>query len=273
VGAAPNHNELQAAYEGLEASFSTDAERDNYRAALLERSGPQADFVAARVVDGSVLEVGCGNGRLLVQLALRGQLGTGHGVDRAQSRIRFAREWAQDLRLERLRFEAADALELSLEPSSLDAVICITGTFAYFDPFADGSAAALAQRWRRALRPDGWLVLELYPHPELIPLLEVAHGEIRLWRELEPSDPWRYYLSHLQLLDGVLIHDKTFIHRTTGHIDGGRRERLKLYTSEAIEEVLDGAEFCDIKCYEGWTRRRYAGGRSMVVTARPRASH
>jgi SAM-dependent methyltransferase len=262
--------ELNAAYEGLEASFPDQHAREAYRGAMLARSAPQADFLEDFLAQASVLEVGCGNGRLLIELARRGRLRRGLGIDLARSRIEFARQWAADLQLSSLRFEAEDALALELGEEGYDAVLCITGAFAYFEAVAPGSALLLLRRWHDALRPGGVLVLELYPHPEFVRLLRAADGEVRLWRELEPDDPWRFYLSELRLENGILLHDKTFIHRTTGEIDEGRRERLKLYSELELRAILGDAGFSDVACAEGWSTTPYGGGEAMVVTAHRR---
>jgi SAM-dependent methyltransferase len=201
------HAELTAAYEGLEANFADEAARDAYRATMLARSAEQADLLLPALEMGTVLEIGCGNGRLLIELARRQALRTGIGVDAARSRIEFARRWSEDLWLASLRFEVADALEMTLAPAGYDAILCITGAFAYFEPLAAGTALVLARRWAQALRPGGLLVLELYPHPELVRVLAAAGGSVRLWRELDPDDPWRFYLSDLQVDHGVLISE------------------------------------------------------------------
>lgn len=261
-------DELTNAYEGIEANFTDRAALETYRATMLARSAEQADFIAPLLDRSSVLEVGCGNGRLLIELASRGVLSDGAGVDVARSRVEFARNWAADLRGMSLRFDVADACEMSLPPDAYDAVLCITGTFGYFEAVRPGMTAALAARWAQALRSGGLLVLELYPHPELVPVLKAAGGSVRLWRELDSGDPWRFYLSDLHIQDGILVHEKTFIHRTSGEVDSGRRERLKLYSEDEVRALLAGAGFAEISCHEGWTSIPYGRGESMVVTAR-----
>ena len=206
---------LTAAYEGIEAMFPNRAALEAYRAGMLARSVEQADLISSLLESCAVLEIGCGNGRLLIELARRGSLRAGFGIDAAHSRIEFARRWAEELGFDALRFEPADAVEFEPPAGSSDAIICITGTFAYFEPLVAGTAATLLARWARALRPGGLLVLELYPHAEGVRLLEAAGGRVRLWRELDADDPWRFYLSELWLEDRVLGHEKTFIHRRT----------------------------------------------------------
>jgi SAM-dependent methyltransferase len=260
--------ELTAAYEGLEADFADQAARDAYRAAMLVRTTEQADLLCPLLERGTVLEIGSGNGRLLIELARRRVIHEGTGVDTARSRIAFARSWAADLRLATLRFEVADALEMPLAPASYDAILCITGAFAYFEPLAPGTAAALIRRWAGGLRPGGLLVLELYPHPEVMRVVAAAGGRARIWRELDTNDPWRFYLSDLQVKNGTLTHSKTFIHRTTGEVDAGRCERLALYSEAELRKLIADTGLTDVVCREGWTDRPYAGGESLVLTAR-----
>ena len=265
--------ELAAAYEGLEdpGSFVDRRALEAYRQSLLDRTKAQADFLTSRLgAQARVLEVGCGNGRLLVELARRERLVDGLGLDLAKSRIAFARAWAGEEGLEQLRFEAADVLESSPEAESFTAAVCITGMFAYFDALEPGSAARVAGRLREALEPAGTLWLELYPHPEHRRLLEAVGGQLRIWTELSHEDPWRFYLSLLEMdrAGEVLTHTKTFVHRTTGEIDEGRMERLFLYTPDSIGVVLRDAGFTEVQLYEGWSADRYCGGEVMVVQAR-----
>lgn len=265
--------QLAKAYEGVEdlASFPDDAAMDAYRRSVLERSVPQADFLLERLTPPvRVLEVACGNGRLLMELARRGALVAGRGMDIAASRIAFAERWATDKGHDQISFEAADVFEQQLEPESYDATLCITGAFGYFEPLVPGSALELARRMRDATRRGGLLVLELYPAPRYRRMAEAGGGEARVWKELPADDPWRFYLSHvvLEREGSVLVHNKTFIHRETGEVDSGRSERLFIYTPESIAELLAQAGFDGVRTFEGWTPRTpYAGGDSMVVIA------
>jgi SAM-dependent methyltransferase len=262
------------AYEGLEdpSAFPDDAALERYREGLLERSAEQVAFLLQRLdAPARVLEAACGNGRLLVALAQRGALDEGVGFDVAASRIAFARAWADDLGLDELTLTAEDARTIELAEGHYDAAVCITGSLAYFEPAQPGLAAEVLRRLRAALRAGGLLVLELYPHPRERALVEAAGGELRSWRELPADDPWRYYLSHLRFDagTGVLDHAKTFVHRTTGEIDDGRRERILLYTPQSLAAAVAAAGFEDTQLYEGWTAEPYAGGDILVAVARP----
>jgi SAM-dependent methyltransferase len=266
-------SELLSAYEGLEApeSFPDPVALERYRTGLLARSRPQADFLVKHVQDKPhVLEIGCGNGRLLIELARRNAIGTGLGLDIARSRVDFARAWARDESCDQLEFAVADVLDWPLRPGAFGAVLCMTGVFAYFEPLAAGTASSLVRKLYEGLEPNGLVCLELYPHSAYRVLLEATGGQARIWSELPVDDPWRFYLSALSLDESgdVLTHEKTFIHRTNGRIDSGRRERIYLYSEERAREALTSARFREIRVYESWSGEPYGGGEVMVVTAR-----
>lgn len=264
---------IAAAYEGLETTFADDAALQAYRRSALERHAAQADVVGALLPpEAAVLEIGTGNGRLLIDLARRGLLGSALGVDLARSRIAFAERWAADEDAAHLRFATGDALAMDLgEAGDWDTALVITGALAYFDAVEPGSARRLLDRLRDGLKPGGRLVLELYPHPSWRRLLDDADdGRARLWSELPEGDPWRFYLSdlHLDRDTGVLTHRKTFVHRTTGEIDEGRREALRLYATSDLTALLKDAGFGDVETFAGWDGAPYDDGELLVVTAR-----
>jgi SAM-dependent methyltransferase len=267
-------SDVAAAYEGLEAldRFTEPGSLEAYRASMLERTAAQAAFVRDRLdaQRGSVLEIGSGNGRLLLDLARSGHVTRALGIELSESRTAFAQRWARDLDCaSTIEFRAGDALSTDLG-GEWDLAACITGTFGYFDAFVPGSATRLLQALHDALRPGGALVLELYPHPAERRLVEAASGTLRTWRELDEGDPWRFYLSEFSIDGSVLSHRKTFVHRTSGEIDEGRSERLVLYTASEIEALLDAAGFGEAETFAGWDAAPYADGDLLVVTGRRR---
>jgi SAM-dependent methyltransferase len=216
-----------------------------------------------------VLEIASGNGRLLIDLARGGALRSGLGVEISQTRTAFAQAWARDEALEaQLEFVAGDARRLPFAP--VDAVLCITGAFAYFDAIERDGGARLLERLAATVRPGGAIVLELYPHPSWQRLLAAAQdGELRLWHELPEADPWRFYLSRLTLdgESGVLTHHKTFVHRSTGEVDASRREHLRLYDGPALRQALVAAGFGDVELFGDWAGRRYEPDDELLIAA------
>jgi SAM-dependent methyltransferase len=268
----PPMDDIAAAYEGLEADVADVAA---YRAATLARHDEVAAFLAPRLgaAGGArVLEVGCGNGALLLALARRGAIDQGLGLDLARSRIAFAEAWAADEGASGLRFTAADALTAPLGDEPYAAALCLTGAFAYFDAVAPGSDAQLLERLAAALGPSGLLVLELYPHHRTRAIVEAGGGHAQLWRELDPADPWRFYLSDFTLSDGVLSHRKTLIHRHDGTVDSSRSERLRLYDDAELHALLAAAGFEPPTLHEDFTDTPYAGGPHLVVVTRRRSA-
>lgn len=248
--------DVTTAYEGVEDldSFSPDA-LNAYRVGVLARSEQQAAFVHERLPPGArIVEIGSGNGRLLIALARDAAIAHGTGLEIAASRTAFARRWAEDEGVANaLDLRVADALTAAL-PAGLDAAICITGAFAYFDAIQPGAGARLLQRLYAALKLGGTLILELYPHPGWRRMLDAADGDLRVWQELPEDDPWRFYLSRLTIhpTTSVLTHRKMFVHRTDGSIDDSRREHLRLYDEAAIRQDLEAAGFADVEAFGGW---------------------
>jgi SAM-dependent methyltransferase len=257
------------AYAGFEdlAQFD-DGALAAYRAALLERTAEQSAFLRGRLDHGSsVLEVGSGNGRLLVDLARDGTVGTGTGLEISETRTAFAQAWAKDEGVAAaLELVAADARSLPFP--EVDAALCITGAFAYFDAIEPDGGARLLEKLAAAVRPGGTIVLELYPHPSWQRLFAAApDGELRLWQELPEADPWRFYLSHLTLDPdtGVLSHHKTFVHRQTGEVDGSRREHLRLYDGPALRQALEAAGFGAVELLGDWSGRAHEPDDELLI--------
>jgi SAM-dependent methyltransferase len=155
---AKKGEDLASAYEGLEdaSSFPDAASVERYRHLLVARTAIQADFLIRRIpAPARLLEVACGNGRLLIEMARRRAIASGLGLDVARSRIAFAERWAADEGWDTLEFVAADALTCELPPQSFASVLVITGAFAYFEPLASGSATLLAAKLYQALARAG----------------------------------------------------------------------------------------------------------------------
>src|SRR5204863_8384742 len=129
-------DEVARAYAGLERpeSFRDPDAIERYRASLLRRSTGQADFLSRRLrPPARALELACGNGRLIMELARRGALSSATGTDIAASRIAFAASWAEDLGLPSLRFATEDVLATRAS-GDCDLTSCITGALGYSQP-------------------------------------------------------------------------------------------------------------------------------------------
>jgi SAM-dependent methyltransferase len=124
-------------------------------------------------LDG-VLDAGCGRGEFLIRVVEASGC-RGLGIDRDAACIAAARLAAAGRApAERCEFRAADTREVSLEPASFAAGICLGATHA----FASGAAAypAALERLGQLVRPGGKLLIgegywKQQPAPEYLELL------------------------------------------------------------------------------------------------------
>jgi SAM-dependent methyltransferase len=105
----------------------------------------EADFVARLLPAGSVLDAGCGTGRVAVELARRGYEVV--GVDNDRSMLAVARRHA-------LPWVEADLAALDLG-RTFDVVLCAGNVMVYLAP---GSEPQVAARLAAHLAPSGLLV-------------------------------------------------------------------------------------------------------------------
>src|ERR671930_146943 len=117
--------------------------------------GPQPAFVAladAGLIEGSVLDVGCGTGENALFFASRGC--EVWGVDIVETAIERAQEKAAQRGLS-VRFQVANALELGSLQRAFDVAI----DSGLFHVFGDADRARYAQSLARVVRPAGRLFL------------------------------------------------------------------------------------------------------------------
>lgn len=224
---------VKDAYEGYEklGDFKP-AELEAYRRHLLTKTKHQTDFIRKHVVDAlrcpqiDVLELGSGNGRLLVDLALNGLLRRGQGVDLSASRVKFARRWAEDLKLDNIVFAESNILNMLYQRiQNPQLVVCITGTVQYF-----GEVNLML----RGIKQISDIALfELYKRPR----------DRKTWHKLDSSDRYVYILDDYTP-ENPTKHTKYFIKRN-GSVDA-RVEYLHYYTIEEFLPLLQKAGFKDL---------------------------
>lgn len=124
-----------------------------------------------------VLDVGCGSGRAMIQLALRYPNSRFAGYDFSEEGIDRARTEAQELGLNNIRFEVRDAAAIG-ETEAYDLITS-------FDAIHDqAKPAAMLAGIARALRPDG------------VYLVQDISGSSYLQNNLDhPAAPYMYTIS------------------------------------------------------------------------------
>ncbi|MEW5959142.1 MAG: class I SAM-dependent methyltransferase [Chloroflexota bacterium] len=137
--------------------------------------------VLTHEVDGPILEVGCGTGRLLSPLAQAGQTLT--GVDISATALSLARAKLDAMgMLGQVTLYQADMRTFDLPQKDFAAALLPLNTFMHCHTQADQLAAL--RTIQRHLRPDGQLFIDLfYPDP-----LMLAEVDGRLYFEAETQD-------------------------------------------------------------------------------------
>ena len=104
----------------------------------------------------TMLDLGCGRGRALLQLGERFPASSFHGLDLSNDAIAFAREQAAERGLENVSFEQRDlsTFDVDAEPEAYDFVVT-------FDAVHDqAKPLALLKGIRRTLKPDGTYLMQ-----------------------------------------------------------------------------------------------------------------
>ena len=132
---------------------------------------PISDFVRAHGLDLKLLDVGCGTGRTLHQLARTHPKLRLHGADLSPAYIRLARKRLEDVAELTLAVENAEALPWA------DATFDIVTSVYMFHELPRNARRNAIREIRRVLKPGGLVVIEdsaqLADSPELEPVL---HG-------------------------------------------------------------------------------------------------
>lgn len=240
-------------YEGIDdlGSFKTPDQLSEYRAALLKKTERVTTIIKTHVSDSlSVIEVGSGNGRLIISLVESGVLDAATGIELAESRTKFAQRWRDDLLLspDMIAFYTKNVLLYDEDNFPVyDLAVCITGCFQYFTD--DESRDALLRRMRK------WgnkALFELYNLPEDVASL-VGVGQttsIRVYDTINNDPRWKYYLSQWDQKDtNVFLHQKTFVGHH-GELDENRSETLRYYAPTEFVNLLWRSGFKKIEYME-----------------------
>lgn len=150
-----------------------------------------------------VLEVGCGNGAVALEIARRvGPEGRVVGVDLSGPMLGTARGRAEEAGIDNVAFEHADAQTHAFEPASFDAVTSRFGVMFFDDPVA--AFANLA----RAVRVGGRLVVlcwqELLRNEWITVPIGAALAHVPMPAGDEPGAPGPFAFGDPERLAGVL---------------------------------------------------------------------
>jgi SAM-dependent methyltransferase len=195
-----------------------------------EQIARQCDFIEKRLglrPGATLLDVGCGLGLHVLELASRGYLGV--GLDLSLPMLSRASEEAQSRSL-RVNFLHSDMREMSFD-GSFDAVLCMGTTLGYFD---EETNRRIIERLYRALKPGGVLLLDLVNRDHVIrsqPNLIWFEGDGCVCME---ESEFNFFTSRLHVKRTVIL-------------DSGRQTEneysLRMYSLHELGQLLNGIGF------------------------------
>ena len=200
----------------------------------------------------TVLEVGSGNSKLLYALQQHDMLKEGYGVEISKTRIDFANKWKSDLNLSNVTNIHTNFFDHDLELiPGIDLIYGSDLVFQFFDPVTKGNDRRFLQKAYKKLKPGGKILLELDDHDRL--LTAMKNNRVKVWQELEESDPWRYLLwdCDYDQNNTWITLNKIFIKRETSEVYKSA-VILKNYSRTNAARLLKEQNFVNIKLFECW---------------------
>jgi SAM-dependent methyltransferase len=153
----------------------------------------------AQEMDGPVLELGCGTGRLLLPLAVTGLPVT--GVDISPALLERARaKLATVPQGDQITLVQADLRHLELPQRDFAFVFCTSNTLMHLADAAD--QLVVLERAAALMRPGGLLLIDLF-HPDITRLVEV-HGVMELadqWTRADGTEVIKWSVRTLDLAE------------------------------------------------------------------------
>lgn len=197
---------IKKIYYFLHSKFSRSDERGEYSAGHWQNMIREEILNRTKVVDGSLLEVGCGEGLFLSALAERNKKIKLHGIDIWDKILERAEERFKNEKIEGIELKQADATNLPFEDNYFNAVVCMN---VLFNLPTDEMCYKTLDEMIRVCSKGGKIVLDI--RNSLNPLLWVKYKLAPFYDETVKDLPLRTY--HLKpLLEylnerGVVIKD------------------------------------------------------------------
>jgi len=266
-----------AAYADVEAesNYATPESLRNYRALLLQKSVPVADFIGRLPRKNRklhVLELCSGSSRLLYALNERGILAEGYGVEVSQSRHEFAETWKKDLSACNVHNLLCDVGEYHFRHDRLDVAVLIDGALSYLYPCDPKLPTRVLCELQNRLVAGGKIVMEF----DLLPKehVEVMHreGRRRTWNKGDERDAFGYALYQVEPVDWdhmVFQNTSIYLPRTTAP-EKVKQEIYKYYSTQELAALLDEVGF-DVEYFGSFGAEAYTPqSKALIAVATKR---
>ena len=237
-------------YDGFESNFC-DKQEFVYRTSKLCDVQKNINLIKNNFNEKiTVLDVGSGNSKFLYALNKCGMLHHGYGIEISKSRYLFAEKWRKDLDISNVTNIHSDMfnLEWDLLPEC-DLIYCPDMVFQFFEPTNTGNGDLFLSKAYNKLKDGGKLIMEL-DTCDLI-LNSMHDGKVKLWREFDENDPWRYMLWDCNYENNCISLKKTFIKRDLSKCSNSHVILHPYSRTEAIS-MLDKMHYTNIHIQEYW---------------------
>ena len=239
------------AYSSYEIFDNSDRE-EIYRISKLKSCNKQLKFLLAEFQEKkiSIIELGSGNSKFLINLNNHNVLETGWGVEISETRHNFAQKWVDDLGIKNVININSDIIGFDYDSISyVDVCYCVDLCFQFLEPMQKNSDVLILEKVYEKLKSGGKIILELDYCSYIIKNLPYTN---KIWEEFPEDDPWAYSLWDCQYntQDKILNWKKTLISRKNEYETTSIF--LKIYSKEDIVDIMNKVGFKNIRVYKDW---------------------
>ncbi len=229
---------------------------DFHREAVGRKQTPEeVDFMLKLLqlpAEARVLDLGCGEGRHIIEMAKRGYQMT--GVDITKPLLDIARANAAKQKLD-IQFEERDMRDLPWG-NSFDAAYCVWGSFGIFDEMGNED---LLKAIYQALKPGGRLIIENH-------IIET------LLLNFQPANTWQLIEEHLLHLEKRHFDHTTsrlestwlFVDQSTEKIENEALS-MRIYTYHELCQLLERIGFNHFAAYDTISGKAFSLGAQRLT--------
>ena len=191
--------------------------------------------------DASVLDLACGQGRHVLELARRGFKNL-YGMDRSHYLIRKAKQTCATEKLS-INFREGDARKLPYTNDTFDVVMILGNSFGYFESIEDDEK--ILKEIFRVLKPYGHFLIDVADGNYL-----KKHFNPRSWEWIDKN----HFVCRERSLakDGERLISREVINNINKGVLVDQFYAERLYTKEKLQEILNKAGFSKIRFHDNY---------------------